>query len=60
MTATLQFVAHPGAGRGAFARAWPAMGAALAAAGLDNEVLLTTRAFEAPTWPAARRRTGRG
>ena len=47
MTAALQFVAHPGAGRGAFARAWPAMGAALAAAGLDNEVLLTTRAFEA-------------
>ena len=47
MTAPLQFVAHPGAGRGAFARAWPAMGAALAAAGLDNEVLLTTRAFEA-------------
>ena len=47
MTAPLQFVAHPGAGRGAFARAWPAMGAALAAAGLDNEVLLTTRALEA-------------
>jgi len=47
MTATVQFVAHPGAGRGAFARAWPAMGAALTAAKLDNEVLLTTRALEA-------------
>jgi diacylglycerol kinase (ATP) len=40
-------IAHPGAGRGAFARVWPAMAAALEARGVGYDVRLTTRAMEA-------------
>ncbi len=43
----LSFIAHPGAGRGAFARAWPPVAEALAAAGLEHDVQLTTRPLEA-------------
>lgn len=43
----LQFIAHPGAGRGAFAHRWPAMAEALRERGLAHEVQLTTRALEA-------------
>ncbi|MGZ3586875.1 MAG: diacylglycerol/lipid kinase family protein [Candidatus Limnocylindrales bacterium] len=43
----IRFIAHPGAGRGAFARVWPALSQALSDAGLAHEVLLTTRALEA-------------
>ena len=42
-----RFIAHPGAGRGAFARVWPDLSAALTAAGVAHEVQLTTRALEA-------------
>ena len=45
--APLRFVAHPGAGRGAFARRWPPMAAALAERGVDHVVELTSRAGEA-------------
>jgi diacylglycerol kinase (ATP) len=41
------FIAHPGAGRGAFARVWPPIADALEAAGITHEVQLTTRAGEA-------------
>ena len=40
-------IAHPGAGRGAFSRVWPAMAAELDARGLPYDVRLTTRAMEA-------------
>ena len=40
-------IAHPGAGRGAFARVWPAMAAELDARGVAYDVRLTTRAMEA-------------
>lgn len=40
-------IAHPGAGRGAFARVWPAMAAELDARGVAYDVRLTTRALEA-------------
>jgi len=43
----VRFIAHPGAGRGAFARVWPDLSAALTAAGVQHEVQLTTRALEA-------------
>ncbi len=46
-SAPLRFVAHPGAGRGAFARRWPPMAAALAERGVDHVVELTSRAGEA-------------
>ncbi len=46
-SAPLRFVAHPGAGRGAFARRWPPMAAALSAQGVDHVVELTSRAGEA-------------
>ena len=35
------FIAHPGAGRNAFARVWPAMAEALQVAGVDHEVVIT-------------------
>ncbi|HET7677897.1 MAG TPA: YegS/Rv2252/BmrU family lipid kinase [Candidatus Limnocylindrales bacterium] len=44
MGAPVVFVAHRGAGRGAFARVWPPVAAALQVAGIDHEVLPTTRA----------------
>jgi diacylglycerol kinase (ATP) len=40
-------IAHPGAGRGAFARVWPALAAELDARHVGYEVRLTTRAMEA-------------
>ena len=40
-------IAHPGAGRGAFARVWPAVAVALDALGVGYDVRLTTRALEA-------------
>jgi diacylglycerol kinase (ATP) len=43
----VRFVAHAGAGRGAFARRWPPIAAALAARGLEHTVELTTRPGEA-------------
>jgi YegS/Rv2252/BmrU family lipid kinase len=43
----VRFIAHPGAGRGAFARRWPAVAAALAAHQVEHEVALTTREGEA-------------
>ncbi len=43
----LHFVAHAGAGRGAFARRWPPMAAALAERRLEHVVALTSRAGEA-------------
>ena len=46
-SAPLRFVAHPGAGRGAFAHRWPPMAAALAERGVDHVVDLTSRAGEA-------------
>ena len=42
-----RFIAHPGAGRGAFARRWPAVAAALESAHLPHEVALTASAGEA-------------
>lgn len=47
MSAPLRFIAHPGAGRGAFHRRWPPMAEALAARRLEHEVVLTTRPGEA-------------
>ena len=44
---SVRFIAHPGAGRGAFARVWPDLSSALTTAGLAHEVQLTTRALEA-------------
>ena len=41
MRAALQFIAHPGAGRNAFRRRWPPLAQALAALGLEHEVVLT-------------------
>jgi diacylglycerol kinase (ATP) len=40
-------IAHPGAGRGAFARVWPALAAELDARQVGYDVRLTTRAMEA-------------
>lgn len=40
-------IAHPGAGRGAFGRVWPAMAAELDARRVTYDVRLTTRAMEA-------------
>jgi diacylglycerol kinase (ATP) len=40
-------IAHPGAGRGAFARVWPRVSAELEARAVSCEVRLTTRAMEA-------------
>jgi YegS/Rv2252/BmrU family lipid kinase len=40
-------IAHPGAGRGAFERVWPAVAAELEAKGVSADVRLTTRAMEA-------------
>ena len=40
-------IAHPGAGRGAFARVWPTVAAELDARGVTYDVRLTTRAMEA-------------
>ncbi len=44
---SLRFIAHAGAGRGAFARRWPPVAAALSARGLAHLVELTTRPGEA-------------
>ena len=44
---SLRFVAHAGAGRGAFARRWPPVAAALGVRGLEHVVELTTRPGEA-------------
>ncbi len=43
----VRFIAHAGAGRGAFGRRWPPVAAALAARGLEHTVELTSRAGEA-------------
>jgi diacylglycerol kinase (ATP) len=40
-------IAHPGAGRGAFGRVWPALAAELDERGVRYDVRLTTRAMEA-------------
>ncbi|MFI5254549.1 MAG: diacylglycerol/lipid kinase family protein [Candidatus Limnocylindrales bacterium] len=40
-------IAHPGAGRGAFARVWPRVAAELETRGVACDVRLTTRAMEA-------------
>lgn len=45
----LRFVAHAGAGRGAFARRWPPVAAALATRGIEHSVELTSRPGEAAT-----------
>ncbi len=45
--APLRFVAHAGAGRGAFARRWPPVASALGARGLEHLVALTSRPGEA-------------
>jgi diacylglycerol kinase (ATP) len=47
MPPVLRFVAHAGAGRGAFARRWPPIAAALSAQGLEHTVDLTSRPGEA-------------
>jgi diacylglycerol kinase (ATP) len=44
---SIAFIAHPGAGRGAFARRWPDVAAALARSGLEHDVVLTSRPWEA-------------
>jgi diacylglycerol kinase (ATP) len=41
MRAPLRFVAHAGAGRGAFRRVWPPLAEALSERGLEHEVVLT-------------------
>jgi len=38
---SVRFIAHPGAGRSAFARVWPAMADALAARAIEHEVSIT-------------------
>ena len=43
----LAFIAHPGAGRGAFARRWPAVAAALGRRAIEHDVSLTSRPEEA-------------
>ena len=47
MSARLRFVAHSGAGRGAFGRVWPPLAEALQRRGLDHEVALTEGAGHA-------------
>lgn len=47
MPAPLRFVAHSGAGRGAFRKVWPPLAEALSARGLDHEVALTEDAGHA-------------
>ena len=44
---TVVVIAHPGAGRGAFARVWPAVADELEGRGIACDVRLTTRAMEA-------------
>jgi YegS/Rv2252/BmrU family lipid kinase len=46
-TGPVVVIAHPGAGRGAFARVWPRVAAELEARGVVCDVRLTTRAMEA-------------
>lgn len=43
----LRFIAHPGAGRAAFSRRWPAIGEALARRSLEHEVAVTEGAGHA-------------
>ena len=57
-TGPVVVIAHPGAGRGAFARVWPRVGAALEERGVACDVRLTTRAMEAADF--ARRAAGEG
>ncbi|KRT64127.1 MAG: diacylglycerol kinase catalytic domain-containing protein [Chloroflexi bacterium CSP1-4] len=45
--APIVVIAHPGAGRGAFARVWPAVARELEARSIAFDVRLTTRAMEA-------------
>jgi YegS/Rv2252/BmrU family lipid kinase len=45
--APIVVIAHPGAGRGAFAHVWPAVARELEARGIAFDVRLTTRAMEA-------------
>ncbi|MDP9270477.1 MAG: acylglycerol kinase family protein, partial [Chloroflexota bacterium] len=47
MRAPLRFVAHAGAGRGAFRKAWPPLAEALSERHLDHEVALTEGAGHA-------------
>lgn len=47
MLPALRFVAYAGAGRGAFARRWPPIAAALSAQGIEHTVDLTSRPGEA-------------
>jgi diacylglycerol kinase (ATP) len=51
-------IAHPEAGRGAFARVWPAMAAELDARDLAYDVRLTTRALEAADFAHGAAETG--
>jgi diacylglycerol kinase (ATP) len=44
---SIEFIAHPGAGRGAFARRWPDIAAALVRQGIVHDVVLTSRPGEA-------------
>ena len=47
MSVPLRFIAHAGAGRGAFSHRWPPVAAALAARGIAHAVDITSRAGEA-------------
>jgi diacylglycerol kinase (ATP) len=47
MPAPLRFVAHAGAGRGAFRRVWPPLAEALSERGVEHEVVLTEGAGHA-------------
>jgi diacylglycerol kinase (ATP) len=47
MSVPVRFIAHPGAGRGAFRRRWPAVAAELTARGIPHVVELTSRSGEA-------------
>lgn len=47
MRAPLRFVAHPGAGRGAFRKVWPPLAEALTERRIDHEVVLTAGAGHA-------------
>jgi YegS/Rv2252/BmrU family lipid kinase len=52
-TGPVVVIAHPGAGRGAFARVWPRVAAELDARHVATEVRLTTRAMEAADFARA-------
>ncbi len=51
-------IAHPGAGRGAFTRVWPALAAELDARQVGYDVRLTTRAMEAADFAHAAAEAG--